>query len=407
MTRIGIVGTGFIARAALRRITANPGMEVSRILTRRPIESVEELPAELLTRSTAQFIDDCDVVLEVSGDAVHGTDVLLHAVAADRTIVTMNSELQVTTGSHFARVARYFTEADGDQPGATARLRLDVESAGFEALAYVNIKGFLNLDPSLEDMRFWAQRQGLALDQVVSFTDGTKLQIEQAFVANGLGADIVRDGMIGKQVRELRDTDFLVDAARVAGGPISDFVLCPSAPPGVFLLARSEHADALGDYGPTAKLRTAGGQAYLMLRPHHLCPLEIPRTLIEIERGAPPLLNNSTSPRIGVAAVVKGPLRAGKVVPRAIGSFEFRGMAVRIVEHPQHVPLCLLADARLKRDMAAGEIVQFDDVELPPGAALSLYLSLRDDAVTSSSAIRRSRTPGDDFGLKPRDVSRE
>ena len=41
-------------------------------------------------------------------------------------------------------------------------------------------------------MLHWSRRNGISLPMVTAFTDGTKLQIEQALVANGLGATIAR-----------------------------------------------------------------------------------------------------------------------------------------------------------------------------------------------------------------------
>ncbi len=46
-------------------------------------------------------------------------------------------------------------------------------------------------------MRYWSGVQGIGQDKTVAFTDGTKVQIEQALVANGLGAAIARDGLLG------------------------------------------------------------------------------------------------------------------------------------------------------------------------------------------------------------------
>ncbi len=395
VSRIGIIGAGFIGRRAARRINATPGLEVSAVLTRRPVADVAGIPRELLTNSLDELIAGCDIVLEASGDAVYATDVLCRVADAGLPIVTMDSELHVTTGSYFASRC-YITEADGDQPGATARLAQEVRLAGFSPLAYVNIKGFLNPDPSRKDMEYWAQRQGLALDQVVSFTDGSKLQIEQALVANGLCADLARDGMIGSTVEELKQTDHLAEAARQLGRPISDYVLCASAPPGVFILAESEEVDDFGDYGPTAKLRTAEGKAYLLLRPHHLCPLEIPRTLLEVAQGVGPLLNNGVAPHVGVGAVAKRAIGKGERIERALGSFEFRGMALTIAEHPDHVPICLMKGAVIRHALEPGQVVSFDDVELPDSRALEIYHGLRtgtllpaaDDAKPSQAASK-------------------
>src|SRR5687768_5241559 len=188
ISRIGIVGTGFVARGAYRSLLKTPGVAVTKILTRREPRNVSGMDSSLLTDSLAELIDSSELVFESSGDAIHGTSVLEKVIDAGLPVVTMNSELHVTTGSWLARRG-YITEADGDQPGCEARLKLDAEVMGFTPLGYVNIKGYLNNDPCLDEMEHWAEAQHLRLDQVVSFTDGSKLQIEQALVANGLDAD--------------------------------------------------------------------------------------------------------------------------------------------------------------------------------------------------------------------------
>src|SRR5687768_4744940 len=145
VTRVGIVGTGFVARGAYRSLLKTRGVEVTRVLTRREAEEVEGIDPDLLTDSLEELIDASDLVFESSGDAIHATDVLDQVVAAGLPVVTMNSELHVTTGSWFARRG-YITEADGDQPGCLARLKLEAEVMGFTPLGYVNIKGYLNND---------------------------------------------------------------------------------------------------------------------------------------------------------------------------------------------------------------------------------------------------------------------
>jgi predicted homoserine dehydrogenase-like protein len=147
-------------------------------------------------------------------------------------VITNNADFHVTTGSYFVRKGAYVSAADGDQPGCLARLKAEVEDMGFEPCAYVNIKGFLNLNPERKDMEYWSEQQGIRTEMVTSFTDGTKLQIEQALVANGLGATIATNGMLGARVESLNDLDFLIRASDEAGLPISDFVLCKGAPPG-------------------------------------------------------------------------------------------------------------------------------------------------------------------------------
>src|SRR5437868_843095 len=97
--RIGIIGTGFIARGLVTALARQPGLTVAKVLTRRdPARCAEFSRPDLLTRSVTELIDHADLCVECSGDALYGTDVLAAVMAARIPIVTMDSELQVTTG---------------------------------------------------------------------------------------------------------------------------------------------------------------------------------------------------------------------------------------------------------------------------------------------------------------------
>jgi len=380
-TRVGIIGTGFIARGLHALLHAAEDFQPSCILTRRDIDTVRDLPDHLLTPAVEALVERSDIIIECSGDAIHATEVLWEARTARKPIGTIDSEFQVTTGSWFARQGIYITEADGDQPGCLARLKREAEMMGFTPLCYVNLKGFLNPNPTPTEMQYWAEKQQLQLNQVVSFTDGTKLQIEQALVANGLGAGIARPGMIGAEVADLGDLDFLVEAAQTKGSPLSDYVLIPGGPPGVLILATNAIADTLEGYLPFSRLRTKQGLAYRLLRPHHLCHLEIVKTLRDVVAGEAELLNNSANPTVTVAAIAKRSIRQGETIACSVGGFDVRGMAVPIDEYPDAVPICLLANSRALHEVPEGQIVRFEDVEVLPTKALELYRALMQDIV--------------------------
>lgn len=246
---------------------------------------------------------------------------------------------------------------------------------GFTPAAYVNIKGFINLNPKREDMEYWSKQQGIRLEQTTSFTDGTKLQIEQAFVANGLGATIPPGGMFGRTVESLNDLDFLIHASDEAGLPISDFVLCKGAPPGELIVAKSAQADRLGNYivGP---LKTKEKLGYIMLRPYHLCHLEVLNTMRRINAGEGMLINNSADPRLTVGAVAKRKIKKGEIIERGAGGFDVRGVAVQFKDNLNAVPVCLLQNTPAVRDIEAGDLVQFDDVDFAPSQALDIYQSI-------------------------------
>jgi predicted homoserine dehydrogenase-like protein len=375
ITKVGIVGSGFIASGLAHLILNSKDFKISKVLTRRPLDLIKDFPEETLTHSLTELIDTSDIVFECSGDVIHATEVVLAATNANKKVVTLNAEFHVTTGSYFVKKGAYVTDADGDQPGCLARLKAEIEGMGFQPSAYVNIKGFINLNPERKEMEYWSEQQGIRLEQVVSFTDGTKLQIEQAFVANGLGATIPPNGMFGARVESLNDLDYLIRASEIANMPISDFVLCKGAPPGVLIVAKNKEADRLGNYivGP---MRTKEKLGYILLRPYHLCHLEALNTLRRVVMGEPILINNSANPHLTVSAIAKRELANGKVITRGAGGFDVRGVAVKLEQNKNAVPICLLQNTKLIRDVAPGQTIQFDDVALKDTKALEIYLSL-------------------------------
>lgn len=371
--RIGIIGTGFIATGLIHALRARQGLCVTRVMTRRPISRCPDaIPQELLTHSVQEVIDHADIVVECSGDVIHATAIVAKVLAAHIPVVTMDSEFHVTTGSYFVGKG-LLTEAEGDQPGSLAALREDAVEMGFEPVVYGNLKRYINLDPNLQAMQYWAAKQGISLPQVTAFTDGTKVQIEQAFVANGLGATIAHQGLCGIPVNDINQGAIeLAERADAIGEVISDYLLCPNAPAGVFIVAR--HNTFQRNYLNYLKL--GEGPYYVLQRPFHLCHLEILKTIRKVLTESRPLLDNSSIPRISVAALPKRALRKGEVLIRGIGSFDVRGEAVKIQDVPAHVPIGLVSNARIMRSVEPNSILSWDDVELPPSSALDAWFAI-------------------------------
>lgn len=376
-TRIGIVGTGFIAVGLCLVLRSTPDMTVSRVLTRRPVNSVRDIDSNLLTRSMEDLMANSDVIVECSGDIIHASNAVQAAHEAGLPVVTMGAEFHVTVGSYFCN-SGILTEAEGDQPGSLAALHEEAVQMGFNPLVYGNIKGFLNHHPKEEEMAYWATHNGISRTQVTSFTDGTKLQIEQALVANGLGADIAKRGMLGPQDLTLDEAGALLGAeATRLGTRLSDYVLNRKLPAGVFVTC--EH--------PTERpqvlryLKLGDGPYYTLLRPYHLCHLELPRTLRRIISGGGVLLNNSAQPKINVVAVAKKDLPAGTLIETAIGSVELRGETIRITELPDAPPIGLLSGSRLRHSVAAGQTLMTSDVDIPNSLAKKAWDSIRQQSL--------------------------
>jgi predicted homoserine dehydrogenase-like protein len=371
--RIGVIGTGFVARHFVMELMHRKDYRLGRVLTRRPVASCTDFPVpDALTMSQDQLLAGSDIVFECTGDVIWATETIGKALAAGKPVLTLNPEFHVTTGSFFVGQG-LLTEAEGDQPGCQASLVEEARSLGFAPLVCGNMKGFLNRLPTPEDMQYWAGRQGISLAMVTSFTDGTKLQVEQALVANGLGGDIARDELLGPATDDLKEASKLLgEAAARRGRPIADYVLSGKLPHGVFVVGT--HHDE--QQAALRYLKLGDGPYYTVIRNNIFVHLEVFRTLDRVVRERRGLLDNAAVPRIGVAAVAKRALKPGEHIERGCGSFELRGICVRIAEHAGHLPIGLAENVRIRRRVEPGQVLSMDDVELPPSLALDCWRAI-------------------------------
>ena len=368
--RIGVVGTGFVSKHFVMSLDDQPGYDVSRVLSRRPLDSIDDYPRpEALTSSVEDLVEHSDVVLECSGDPIYAAEVVNAAVEAGRPVVTMNTEFHVTVGSYFAGRG-LVTEAEGDQPGCQAALHEEALELGFRPLAYGNMKGFLNEDPTPEEMGFWGPKQGISLAMVTSFTDGTKVQAEQALVANHFGAGLAKEGLLGIAEDDLRTAgNVLAEHAKALGRPIAEYVLSGKLPHGVFIVAEHDpRQTAALEY-----LKLGPGPYYVIQKTNIFVHLEILKTIKRVMNGGGILLHNTETPGISVATIAKRDMQPGEQLPYGIGSFDVRGICVEIAQRPGHVPIGLVQNAVVKRPVERGQVLTFDDLELPESFALTAW----------------------------------
>lgn len=382
--RVGIVGSGFIAGGLLKSLAKMPEFDVTKMLTRRDPRSIIDHPRpEILTGDPDDLLEHCDLVVECSGDVIHATAVIDRLLAHGMPVVTLDAEFHVTTGSYFVGKGN-LTEAEGDQPGSLAALHENVTGMGFRPIVYGNVKAYLNHNPTLEDMRYWAGRSGISLDQVTAFTDGTKVQIEQVLVANGLGTDMAQTGLLGPNAETMNNgAAALAGHAQRTGTVISDYIVSRDWSGAVFIVA--EHDPEQADYLRYYKM--GDGPFYVIPQPYHLCHLEVPKTMRRVLNNGPKLLDNSAAPRFSVAAVAKRPLSPGGRIPRGMGSFDVRGEAVRISDEPDHLPIGLLFNAVIRHPVEPGQLLTFDDVDLPDSLAVDAWRTIRNRAVPTATAL--------------------
>jgi predicted homoserine dehydrogenase-like protein len=217
---------------------------------------------------------------------------------------------------------------------------------------------------------------------VTSFTDGTKVQIEQCLVANGLGAGIAREELIGLETGDLKHAaQELGAAAERLGHPISEYILDRGLQHGVFIVARHDERQATA----LRNLKMGDGP-YVLIKDYCLVHLEVFKTIERLVEQRRPLLNNGREPRIGVASIAKRALEPGHLIERGCGSFDLRGICVNIADRPGHLPICLANQARIQRRVEPGQVLTMDDVELPDSEALGIWHGI--EARSLGRAIR-------------------
>ena len=379
--RIGIIGTGFTSRNFAAFVSNQGDYRISRVLTRRPVDSCRDHPnCDLVTNTLDEFLANIDVVFECSGDPIYAADVVDRACQSEVPVVTMNTEFHVTAGSYFIGKG-LISEAEGDQPGCQAALREEALELGFKPLVFGNMKGFQNLNPSKSDMEYWSKRQGTSIPMTTSFTDGTKIQFEQALVANGCGATFAMPGMLGPETHDLiSGAEILASRAQTVGMPISDYLLSLKLTHGVFIVAEHDqcHHAALRYY------KMGDGPYYTLLKPNIFVHLEVLKTIKRIVTQKRVLLNNSEIPRISVATVAKRQLKPGTNIKQGIGSFDVRGLGVEIRNYIGHLPIGLVSNAVIKRRIEPEQILSIDDVEIPESLAFSAWREIENRVIAES-----------------------
>jgi predicted homoserine dehydrogenase-like protein len=158
---------------------------------------------------------------------------------------------------------------------------------------------------------------------------------------------------------------------------LSDYIISAEAPPGVFIVGT--HNEELAPNLKTYKM--GDGPFYLHYKPTHLCFFETPKTLNRFYHNNSILLDNSLKPRVGVAAIAKQLLLPGTYIDNGIGSFDMRGEALNISDQPDMVPIGLMNKATIKRKIEPGQIITFNDVDLPDSLALKAWTETVDASV--------------------------
>ncbi|MGD1146773.1 MAG: homoserine dehydrogenase [Thermoanaerobaculaceae bacterium] len=401
--RVAIVGAGAMGRGLFYQCCRTPGIRCVGIADIE-IERAEACTAmmgrayaaagtardvrEALSRGAVAVCGDgmllaecegADVLIESSNCIGHAARFAIAALQSRKHLVLMNSEIDLIFGPYLAELAHrnglVYTSCDGDQHGVLKHLVDDLTLWGFDLVMAGNMKGFLDRYANPTSIVPEADKRNLGYKMCTAYTDGTKLCIEMALLANALGLATPVPGMHGPRAAQVREVFGLLDIEALwrRHGPFVDYVLGAQPDGGVFAIGRCEHPY---QQEMMAYYKMGKGPFYLFYRPYHLCHVEAMECVAEAALDGRSLLEPAAGFRANVFAYAKRDLRSGEVLD-GIGGYTCYGMIDGCGAGGSHpgLPICLAENVPLTRGVPKDEPIMLDGVGLDPaGFECDLFL---------------------------------
>lgn len=410
---IGIIGTGSIGKGLVYQAGITPGIRCVAIADLQRDKAVAAADAfgvpyqvvrsagemhDAVRRGRMALCDDGDMVaccesvrvlIESSNALAPAAQYALAAIDRGAHVVMVNAEADLTFGpllmQRAARRGVVYTSCDGDQPMVIRRLADEVRLWGFDLVMAGNIKGFLDRYATPATIASEAAKRALDPKMCASYTDGSKLGVEMALVANGLGMRVDVAGMHGPRMTSVYDVFSHFDFDRLWRDrqPVVDYVLGATPRGGVFVIGHS--LDPFQrftldwfppDMGP--------GPYYLFYRPYHLGHIEAMATVAEAALDGRALLQPTCGFRTNVYAYAKRDLAEGERLD-GLGGFACYGLIDNCGANAAHpgLPICLAEGTHLTRAVGRDQPIRMVDLRLSEHHdALSLYR----DAVAAAAA---------------------
>jgi predicted homoserine dehydrogenase-like protein len=359
MVYIGIIGSGFISKGFYLFSLFNKDIKVSKILTRTAIKKRKDFPHNVLTNDLNDLVKNSDIILECSGDVLHASNCINEVFKFGLPVVTVNSEFHITVGSHFYKKGLIF-EAEGDQPSCIYKLNSELLDMGFKPLVYGNYKKYLRYNVDLNQARYWSKKNGVSLDKTIAFTDGSKVEIENVFIANSLNAYFTDIKDEKNKLNELVNLSLKTNKSYV------DYFLHKYNPSGVFIA--TNHKNVQKNY---LKYLGFKDNYQKIERSYHFCHLEIYKTIKELLEDKKHNLMQNKLKRYMVASITKKRLKKGSKITNGLGSLEVRGVHYNYCK--DLMPITLFNNAIIKNDLPENHIVSFNDLEIDNNLALNIW----------------------------------
>ncbi|YCM42167.1 homoserine dehydrogenase [Verrucomicrobiaceae bacterium 227] len=353
--QIGLVGAGCMGRGIAFQIHATPGMTLTWVadLDEPAARETSRLASGSLYSTDFHHLlqnHPIDVLVEATNSIEAAANYCFAALENKAHVVLMNAEVDLAHGPALAEKAAEknltVTSDAGDQHGVLATMILEAKLMGFDIVQAGNIKGFLDRDATPDSIKHEAEKRNLSATQCCAYTDGTKLHIEMAVLANALGYLPPPGGMTGPRATRVEEALTLFDFSSYGDTPRIDYLLGAEPGGGVYLIVtpKKEIPPEQAFYLNYYKLRTSPcGSHYLLYRPYHLCHLETPKAILAAADGKA-ILAPRREKTCDVYAYAKRDLPVGTHISHAIGSAELYGLVEPL--DLQKLPIATLESPR-------------------------------------------------------------
>jgi predicted homoserine dehydrogenase-like protein len=341
--RVGILGAGFMGQGLTNQIIKSvPGMRMVAVYSRKlqkalhvfnysgrtgAVEATTQTQLDDAIRADKPVVTEdpmllarseaIDVLVDVTGSVEFGARVALEAFKHKKDVVWMNAEIDATIGpilqTYAAKEGVILSACEGDEPGIQVNLYRWVKGLGLTPRVIGNVKGLQDPYRNPETQRAFAEKWGQNPAMVTSFADGSKINFEQAIVANATGF-VVRSRGMSRGVEYRDDVTKLgklydIDELRSLGGVIDYTVGTPLTK--VYCLA--EHPDPKQQHYLNL-YKIGDGPLYSFFIPYHLVHFEVPNAIARVVLLRDPVAQPLAGPVVEVSAVAKRDLKAGETL---------------------------------------------------------------------------------------------
>ncbi|MHB8086342.1 MAG: homoserine dehydrogenase [Dehalococcoidia bacterium] len=417
--KIGIIGLGSMGKGLLYQSHVTPGIECAAVCdidAQRCINALAslQLPYRMAANSSevadaiashcvavcenGELLSQCQAlhaVVEASNSIGAAGRHAITALENHKHLILMNSEIDLTFGPLLSLIAGkngvVCTSCDGDQYGVLKHIIDDIRFWGFDLVMAGNIKGFLDRYANPTTIIPEADKRNLAYRMCTSYTDGTKLNIEMAIIANACGLVAETPGMRGPRAAHVKDVfqcfdfDLLWENRR----PFVDYILGAEPGGGVFVIGHCDNSyqkDMLSYY------KMGSGPYYLFYRPYHLCHIEAMGTIIRAVSEGRAFLSPDHGLQTNVYAYAKRDLSIGERLD-GVGGYTCYGKIENLKDNlaDPGLPICLADDVVLHNAVGKDRKLLMSDVAYDPGRIdFKLYSAALEQSVSKGGSERHS-----------------